>query len=71
MGNAMNDHPYDEQAKYYEERECLMQERIDYLEVEIERLRAALQSIARREVPDASAHGQALVARATLEGDDE
>jgi hypothetical protein len=29
MGNAMNDHPYDEQAKYYEERECLMQERID------------------------------------------
>jgi peptidoglycan hydrolase CwlO-like protein len=38
MGNAMNDHPYDEQAKYYEERECLMQERIDYLKVEIEYL---------------------------------
>jgi chromosome segregation ATPase len=28
----MSDHPYDEQAKYYEQRECALQERIDDLD---------------------------------------
>ena len=35
----MSDHPYDEQAKHYEARECEYQERIDELEAEVERLR--------------------------------
>ncbi len=33
---------------------------------EVDRLTAALQRIARREVPDATSHGQVLVAREAL-----
>ena len=39
----MCDHPYDEQAKYYEQRECELQERIDELEAEIKLLKSRLK----------------------------
>ena len=55
-------------AKCAQRRDDLKQARdiLDERFKRIERLEGALQAIARREVPDATAHGQVLVARAAL-----
>lgn len=37
------DNPYDEQAKYYEERECVLQEKLDFANQRIAELEAQLE----------------------------
>ena len=44
---------------------------IERLEAKVAKLEAALTKIAHRDVPDATAHGQVIVAREALEQDDE